>query len=254
MSEKIRKKDIQEARRPDAVLVGATGVFDWLVERRNVLLGVLAAIVVVVLIGSFLMSQKQDEAHELGAQLAEAMALTSKPVVEGATGDDSFPSAEAKSTAVREALSGVLKADPESEAARGAGLILGKLDLEAGQPDAAIEKFEAYLAKVKTGGLRLFALESLGYAYEAKGDVEKAKSTFAQLDGAGAPARALYHQARLAEEAGNKDEARKLYAQVVDEYEAELVAGEARSRLELLNLPPPGQGGFEKAEPAPAGE
>lgn len=247
---KIRKKDIQEARRPDAVLVGATGVFDWIVERRNLLLGALAAVVVVVAVGSFISSQNAEKKQETGGQLAQAMALVSRPVIEGSTGKDSFPSIEAKQTAVRAALDGVKQDAPDSEAALSASVALARLDLDAGQPDAAITSLENYLAKVKSGGLRLFATETLGYAYEAKGDLGKAASTFNALKDEGAAGRALFHQARLAEKEGKKDEARKLYEQVIAEHDKELVAAEARSRLELLDLPPAGQGAFGNSEQA----
>lgn len=244
---KIRKKDIQEARRPDAVLVGATGVFDWIVERRNLLLGVLGAVVVVVAVASFISAQNEEKKQETGAKLAQAMTLVSRPVIDGSTSKDSFPSVEAKQTAVQAALEGVKQDAPDSPAALSAGVVLARLELDAGQPDAAIAKLENYLANVKSGGLRLFATETLGYAFEAKGDLDKAASTFAALKNEGAPGRALFHEARLAQNEGNKDEARKLYAQVVAEFDKEPVAAEARSRLELLDLPPAGQGAFEKA-------
>lgn len=252
LSEKIRKKDIQAAKAPDAVLVNATSLFEWIVQRRYLLLGALAVIIVVVSVASFVGGQKDDKRQDVGAKLSAAMALTSRPVIEGATGKDTFPSAEAKSKAVQAELEAVLKEGANTPAAEAASLALARLDLEAGQTDAAIAKFEAYLGSVKKGGLRLFALEGLGYAYEAKGDKAKASSTFAELKDAGAPALALYHQARMAQESGNKDEARKLFEQVVADYDKEPVAGDARARLELLDVPPAGQGAFEKAEPVEA--
>lgn len=248
MSEKIRKKDIQAAKRPDAVLVNATSLFEWIVERRFALLGALAVVVVAVAVASFVGGRKDEARQEIGAKLSAAMELAGRPVIEGATGKDTFPSAEAKANAVKAELESVLKDGGSTPAAESATVALARLDVEAGRADAAIEKFETYLGNVKSGGLRLFALEGLGYAYESKGDKTKAASTFARLKDVGAPALALYHQARIAQESGDKNEARKLYEQVVAEYDQELIAGEARSRLELLDLPPAGQGAFEKPQ------
>lgn len=248
LSEKIRKKDIQAAKRPDAVLVKATSLFQWIVQRRFVLLGVLAVVIVAVAVATFVGGKKDDKKQLVGAKLSSAMSLASRPVIEGAEGSEAFGSAEAKATAVRAELEQVLAEGANSPAAQAANIALARLDVEAGEADAAIAKFETYLGDVKKGGLRLFAIEGLGYAFESKGDTEKAATTFASLADAGAPALALYHQARMAQESGNKNEARKLFEQVVSEYENEPVAGEASARLELLDLPPAGQGAFEKAE------
>lgn len=248
LSEKIRKKDIQAAKRPDAVLVNATSLFEWIVQRRYVLLSALAVVVVVVGVASFVGGKKDDKRQKVGGMLSEAMSLANRPVIEGSSGKDTFPSAEAKASAVQAELESVMKEGADTPAAEAATVALARLDVEGGRPDAAISKFEAYLGSVKKGGLRLFALEGLGYAYESKGDKAKAASTFARLKDEGAPALALYHEARIAQESGDKNEARKLFEQVVAEYDKEPVAGEARSRLELLDLPPAGQGAFEKAQ------
>lgn len=248
MSEKIRKKDIQAAKAPDAVLVGATSMFDWIVERRNLLIGVLVVVAVVAIAFSVTSGHKEETAKAQGVKLSEAMALERKPIIEGATGKDSFPSQEAKTKALREAFESIIKEDAGSDAARSAGLALGRIELDAGAADAAVARFETYLGQVKKGGMRLFALESLGYAYEAKGDRTKAADAFAKLADEGAPGRALFHKARLAEEAGQKDEARKLYEQVVAEYATDAISQEASGRLELLDLPPAGEGGFEKSD------
>lgn len=256
MSEvKVTKKDIQEARKPDVVLESATTLFDWLLARRTLVLGALGGVVVLVGVVSLVQSQSAKSEQELGAQLSKAVELSGRPVIEHKDGDTvppddkSFPSKEAKQKATREALTALVASEPKSEAGKSAAVKLAQLDLEAGKTDEAIAGFQKYLSENPAGGLQLFVLESLGYAYEAKNSLVEAADTFTRLGAAGAPGRALYHKARLAEKAGNKAEAKKLYAQVVSDYDKEVVAGDARTRLELIDAPPAGTGALEAPPP-----
>lgn len=249
---KITKKDIQDAKAPDAVLTGATSAYDWIVEHKNALLGAIAVLVLAVGGASLLRANSREKEEALGAKLSTALQLENRPVLETApegSTEKTFKSKDEKQKAVTEAFEAVRKEAPGSDAAQVAGLHLAKAEMEAGKPADAAAKYEEYLAAVKSGGLRLFALENLGYALEAKGDDAKAAEAFARLGDEGAPGRALFHKARLAEKAGKKDEARKLYEQVTTDYSKEVVAGDARTRLELLDLPAPGVGGFEPAAP-----
>jgi TolA-binding protein len=82
------------------------------------------------------------------------------------------------------------------------------------------------------------AQESVGYALEAQGKLEEARTAFARLAHDGAPERAAFQEARIALVAG-KPEARQQLEQVAKEYPKEPVAMEANMRLELSSLPPP---------------
>jgi TolA-binding protein len=251
---KVTKKDIQEAKKPDAVLEGATSVFDWLYEKRMLAGGVLVALLVVVGVASVVTAQSRTKKHDTGAKLSEAVELESRPVVEKkaeapatetASDTKSFPSKAEKAKAVEAALTAIVKDHPGSGAARAAELQLAHAQYEAGKYDDAIQGYETYLKEGDEGDLRLFALEGLGYAYEAKGDAVKAGEAFAKLADAGAPGRALFHKARMLEKQGKKDEAKKAYEDVIATYEKDIVAGDARARLELLSLPPAGTGTIE---------
>lgn len=258
MSEvKVTKKDIQEAKRPDIVFEGATSVFDWIVERSNALVSALIVLVVVVGVVQFARSRSEKQAHEVGTKLSSALELANRPVVEqkdGAAGDKSFPSRAAKNEAVEKAFAAIVAEHAGSDAAQTAALQLADLKLETGKADEAIAGYEKYLADAPTGGLRLFAVESLGYAYEAKGDLPKAETAFERLNAEGAGALALFHKARLAEKGGKKDEARKLYEQVAKDFPGEQVANDANTRLELMDVPAAGTGAFAQPEPAPVEE
>lgn len=248
---KVTKKDIQEAKKPDAVLVGATTLFDWIVANRKVVIGAVAALLVVVGAGLLVSGSRESKRAQVGGRLGQAVSLAARPVVAGVAVDtDTFPNVQAKRQAEQKAFGEIVAEHPGSEAASSAQLQLARIALNEGRYDDAVATYEKALDGLGNTPLRLFALEGLGYAYEAKGDLAKAKETFQRLSNAGAPARSLYQQARIAELSGQKDEARKLYEQVTSDYENEVLAGEAQARLELLGLPPPGQGALETPAPA----
>jgi TolA-binding protein len=257
---KIRKKDIQEARQPDVVLEGATSAYDWIVERRNVVGAVLGGVLVLVAVASVVGSQSEASRREAGARFAAAVTNLSKPVVEksgdaaATTDDKSFPSKEAKQKAVREGLEAVTKASAGSDAAVAASLALARESLDSGKYAEAAAAYAAYLAAHPDGDLAIFAAEGLGYAHEGKEEFDKAQAAFDKLGTLGAAGRAAFHKARLLEKQGKKDEARKAYEAVATGYEKESVAAEARARIELMDMPPPGVGALEAAPAAPAEE
>lgn len=250
---KIRKKDIQEAKRPDVVLSHASSLFDWLVERKALALGLLGAVVAAGLIIAAVDNSRRKSREETGAQLASAVELSTRPVIEGQSNDKSFGSAEEKtqkSVAAFEALA----RDASGPAAQAARFKLAQLRLESGDFDGAVSGFDEYLGN-RGADLRVFALEGLGYAHEGKGDLARAREAFARLGDAGARDRALYHEGRLFEREGDKVKARESYQRLVSEFESAAVATEARARLDLLNAPPPGTGALEPVAaepPAPA--
>lgn len=250
---KIRKKDIQEARQPDAVLVGATSAFDWIVERQKAVVGALAVILLAVGVYSVMTSQADSARRETGAKLAAAAANLTKPVIEKSTDEKSFPSKDAKQKAIEESLGAVAKDRPGSNAAEVASMALARTAIDAGKFDDAISAYETYLKSHPDGAMALFAHEGLGYAYEGKGELDKAQASFERMT-AGAPGRAALHKARILEKQGKKDEARKAYEAVVAGYENDVVAAEARSRLELIDLPAPGVGALEAAPSSPVAE
>ncbi len=255
---KVRKKDIQQAKRPDALLASASSVFDWLLKRRTMVLSALAAALALFAVGAYLSSRSKAHARVVGAELSSAIELSTRPVKgspNAAEAKKTFPTDAAKEQAVSDALGKIEKAHPHSAAGHVAALALAHEAYEAGKYDDAIRDYQTYL-KGGEGDLQLFADEGLGYAYEAKQDYPKALDAFGKLAALGLPGRAEYHKARLLQEEGKLDDARKAFEDVVASYGKEVVASDARSRLDLLNLPPPGQGGFEPpaapATPAPA--
>lgn len=129
------------------------------------------------------------------------------------------------------------------------------LDLQ--RADEAIAVYTKLLSDDDLEGrLRYLVLEGLGYAHEAKGDLDKAAATFARLgeeaakdkakakgsdkEKPGATAtgfyqdRALYHKARIADVKGNHAEAVKLYREVLDKAPATSLRDDISNRLAVL--------------------
>ena len=256
MSEiKVTKKDIQEAKRPDAVLEASTSAYDWLVERRSAVLGGLVAVLVLIGVVSLVRANSESKGREAGAELSRAVELKARPVVEGSAGaekkadaEKSFPSRDARSAAVEGALAAVAKARVGTPAARLSGLLQAQVALEAGKADEAIAGLRAFVDSGDAFGLSVAVNEALGYAYEAKKDWAQAQAAFEK---AGTPARVAFHKARLLEAQGKKDEARAAYGAIAEGSPTDPVSVDARVRLELLDMPAAGTGAFE---PAPAAE
>jgi hypothetical protein len=88
--------------------------------------------------------------------------------------------------------------------------------------------------------LRFLAHEGLGYAYEGKGELDKAVAAFGQLTGDATDFhgfyqdRALYHQARLSQIKGDKAAAVKGYRQILDKVPDTSMKDEIVDRLAVL--------------------
>jgi predicted negative regulator of RcsB-dependent stress response len=252
---KIRKRDIQEARRPDALLKSATSIFDWLFEHRVAAIGSLVVLLVVVAAISVVQSTRMSKMVSVGGQLSDALALEVRPVsapkpppTEGAATpddkkDDSFATKADREKAVSDALTSVIKEHAGSTSAQSASVMLAAQRFTEGKYDDAISLAEPYVAG--GGELKTFAIQTLGNAYAAKSDTAKADAAYKQLADAGEPALSLLLQGSLAEKAGKKDDARKLYEKIVADFEKDPVAKDAHARLDLLDLPAPGVGAIE---------
>jgi tetratricopeptide (TPR) repeat protein len=135
-------------------------------------------------------------------------------------------------------------AGPRSSLTAEARLERGPLLLTLGRAPEAITTYEQILRDKLDDRLRFLAHEGLGYAQEAKGDLDAAAATFAKLtDDAGSlkeggfyADRAAYHRARIAELRGNADEAKKLYKEVLDKNPTTSLRDEITNRLAVLEL------------------
>lgn len=107
--------------------------------------------------------------------------------------------------------------------------------------DEAATAYKAFLDKAKSSPFRFAALEGLGYALEAKGDLDGALARFAELDpdpkktGSGlGEERALWHQGRILSAKGDKAKAIEVLKKLVADFPSSPLKAGAEDRLAAL--------------------
>lgn len=248
MSEKIDRKQLKQ---PDEFQQVAGKGMEWVAaHQREVSMAAGAVVLAVVLLWGWSAWRSSREA-KAGGDLSQALELESRPIgAEAQAGQESFPSKEERSKAALAALEKVRKDHGGTTAARTAQAEQGFLELKAGDAAGAQKDLTEFLAGAgKDHPLRVFAQDSLGYAYEAQGKLDDARAAFEKLRELDLPARADLQGARLALLQGKPD-ARQQLERVAKDYPKETeVVREANARLELAALPPLPAG---SVAPAPA--
>ncbi|HEY3448311.1 MAG TPA: tetratricopeptide repeat protein [Myxococcales bacterium] len=256
-SDKLSRKEI---RNPDPFVRVTSQLWAKLIENQKMVGLGLAAVFVVFVVSAGAVRMTQSSSKEAGAALARAMELSRRPVegsmeaLQDPTAEQKFKTAQEKHEAVAKAMDEVRKAHAGKEAGRTATVFWADAQFQLGKLDDAIAGYQQYLSESRPDdALRLVACEGLGYAYEGKKDLEKAREAFEKMskEAAGEPAkaRAAYHVARILEAQGKKVEAAAAYQKLKDEYKEAAAAREADERLALLamqGVPMP-----EKAKDAP---
>lgn len=245
----------KELKAPDAFQKAGAEAREWLQERQKQV----AIVAAVILLGgagaamaSYFSGRGEDQSSkELGA----ALKVLERPVQEAAAntpppeGDLApFKSEREKDEALKKALSEFRAKHKGSTAAATAALSLGQAALRLGDADLALSSFNEYLKETpKDVVIRAAALEGQGYAYEAKGQLDQALSSFEQLarenkseflGGMG-----LYHRGRILILQNKKEEAAKAFSEVGTANPGSSAARLASERLALLAAegikPPP---------------
>jgi outer membrane protein assembly factor BamD (BamD/ComL family) len=148
-----------------------------------------------------------------------------------------FPSTEAQYRAVLGRADELRKTYPSTEAARTAALAAAAANLRLAAWDAAIADYESYLAKAPPkDSLSFLAVEGVGRAREAKGDLPGALAAFEKLQ-AQTPARAdraALERARLLARSGKPDEATKILQAFPQDFKESQLRPEADAQLAAL--------------------
>jgi tetratricopeptide (TPR) repeat protein len=212
-----------------------------------VLIGLGALVVVVVASLVFSEVSEHRAAHASQALARVEKIATAELIPEGGTPHDDgvphFKTEKERLEAALKELDGFLGAEPHNSLAAEAHLERGELLLSLDRADEARAEYAALVDGGKLDDrLRFLAREGLGYAYERKGDLDKAAAAFAKLgDDATSMAgfykdRALYQKARITELRGNRDDATKLYHEVLDKNPTTSLRDEITNRLASLEL------------------
>jgi len=240
----------KELRAPDAFQRVGGVARRWLEQRR--MLALVAAILVVVaaLVAGIASSlgnrREQQAAHNLGV----ALKSLDRPVGEAIPGDDEKPfvSQKDKDQALTEALTPFRAEYAGTVPAATAALPLGDAELRLGQADGALPHFTDFLSHTPSKQiLRISALEGEGYAWEAKGQLDRALDAFERMSkedaGGFLEGMGLYHRARVLSLQGKKLEAAQAFQELVTAKPGTPAATLAQDRLGLLATegirPPP---------------
>jgi tetratricopeptide (TPR) repeat protein len=233
------KLDRKQLKRPDEFQVKAGQAMEWMVAHQRPLLAGLIAAAALVLIAWGFTAWRGARESKAGAALSEALDLQSRPIAgEGAQpGVETFPGKEEREKAVMAALEKVRSEHPNTAAGTTALAEIGFRKLKSGEAAGAQKDLEAFLqAAPKDHPLRIFAAESLGYAFEAQNKLDEARAAFEKLRELGMAERADFQAARLDLVQGKPDAKAKL-EKVAKDYPKDPVSMEANLRLELAALP-----------------
>jgi tetratricopeptide (TPR) repeat protein len=260
-----QKKKRAELESPDAFLRTGGEIRDWIARKQKVFFGVVVAALGILLVGAVVRTVDSNKDAEAAKALASALEVLQRPVSAkpepGATGDEQpFATQKDKDEAVVKSLEAFRAKYAGTQAAGTAALTEGQAQLRLGQPDAALASFDAFL-KDRPGNdpLRALALEGKGYAYEAKGQLDQALSSYATLSDAKSSllgGMGLYHQARIFILQGKKQDAAKVLSQISIDYPDSAAASLAKDRLDALAAqgikPPAAMPAMPASEPAKA--
>jgi tetratricopeptide (TPR) repeat protein len=225
-------------------------------ERRSALL-IGSTMLATVIVGSIVfsaMSERRDKtATEALARIEHIATGELRPEGTPTTNPDGTPLPSdgiPHFKTEKERAEGTLKeldaflAGPRGSLTAEARLERGPLLLTLGRAPEAISTYEQLLAGKLDDRLRFLAHEGLGYAQQAKGDLDAAVATFDKLtedaavfkEGSFYKDRALYHKAQIAELRGNAADAKKLYKEVLDKNPTTSLRDEITNRLAVLEL------------------
>jgi tetratricopeptide (TPR) repeat protein len=215
----------QELRAPDAFQRVGVGAESWVAQRKAVVVGAVVALIIVGFGVALTKTLSDRREHRARAALGTAIGVLSRPIQAdlppGATDDPPpFKSEQERDQASAAALSEVLSQYPGSKAAVTASLPLAATEVRLGQLDPAIGHFEAYLRGAPASEpLRTAALDGLGHAREAKGDLPQALEAYERMareESAGFEAgMGSFHRARVLALMGKKQEAAQAFAELV---------------------------------------
>jgi len=248
-----KKKLVKELKQPDHFVDFWTRTWNRAVEvlgpRKKPLFAGLGALLGVVTAGAIF--QKIDDDKKVDA--SEAFASIEKTAnadldtgtpspLKDPKDDDAphFKTAAERQTAVLKQEEDFLAKYRSTDLKDEALVVKGGQLLDAGRYDDAIAAFDAAIAAKLDARLRFLADEGKGYAYEGKGDFDKAAAAFATLDDDAKHFqgfyrdRAIYQKARMTERKGDPAGAVKLYKEVLEKMPDSLLHDEITDRLAVL--------------------
>lgn len=238
MADKVSRKELKQ---PDALQRVGSEARVWLQERQK---AVGIAVIAVLLVGAAaaLASYFSDRGESTAAkELGAALKILDKPVVpdapQGVT--EVYRTEAEKDEAIVKSLSEFRQSHSGTQAASTAALTLGQALYRQGKYDEALASLDAFLKDAsEEDPLRSVALESQGYAHEAKGQLDQALAAFEKLSkaktGEFLTGMGQFHKARILIAQNKKDEAAKLLVELQGAHPNTAAARLGQDRLAML--------------------
>jgi tetratricopeptide (TPR) repeat protein len=236
----LSRKDL---KRPDEFITLTHRAWAFLQDnaRYAVLVGAGAGTILAVVAAWTYFSDKR--AGGATAELGQILDRYARPIVvgpapDGGTAEPEFRSLKERCDAVLSDLDKLTKDYAGSPVAGAGALLRASCLLDAGRDDDAIKAYRAYLGAADgSDPYRFLAHEGLGYAYEHQRKWKEATDEFRGMapEGSSYRDRAMWHEARLLERQGRKDEARALYGQILEKFPSTRLRDEIATRLGALD-------------------
>ncbi|RLB52445.1 MAG: hypothetical protein DRI34_14710 [Deltaproteobacteria bacterium] len=244
MAEKALRKELKE---PDEFVSFTARVYQWM-QKNWRLLAVAAGAVILAVVAAHVYNWNQARKEgQASALFVEAKKILDAPVSgDEALGQQSstpgkYSSEKEKLQAALEKMNEVIEKYSSAKTALLARYYVGEIRRRLGEYDQAREAFEQFLNEAgHSSDFSAFALEGIAFCLEAQGKIKAARENYRRMTQPPfntQPDRGLYHLARLAQDDGQADEARKIYEEILEKYPETAFRAEIENRLALL--PPP---------------
>lgn len=206
-AKKVTRKQL--LNQPDEFLTQSSRLFQYVLEHKYPLLGALGGIIVLVLLISGIRYSSLKKADEAFARLEK-----SRTKYEALLAEQGPRQAYEQ---VREDFQQLLEKFSGQTGGKFAQVIFADICYRGGQPDQAIDLYNAALGDFEDPFYRNAILNGLGYAYEEKQQLQKAVSYFQQV--AGSPdsvlkAEALFNAGRLYAALGEFEKSKQSFQQL----------------------------------------
>ncbi|MBW2735557.1 MAG: tetratricopeptide repeat protein, partial [Deltaproteobacteria bacterium] len=230
-------------RQPDEFISFSNKAWKWATNNAKGL--AVGGAVFVLIFGAVTLWRNvvEKRAVEATDQLARALEMRDQMVIPNAAkvakSDDGIPrfsTRKEKLAATHKELSKVAK--ERSGAMKQTALLLrASAEVDQGQYASAVKDYEAVLEREDHAELRRIAIEGLVYAHEGQKNWSKALDASKKLpQKKEARFRSIYHQARIMAAQGKKQEAKKLYKEIVDKAASRRLVDLAGQHMAVLQL------------------
>jgi tetratricopeptide (TPR) repeat protein len=228
---KVTRKQL--LKEPDEFLTFSAKTFNFVVKYKVQALGAIGGLILIVLAISGFSYYSHKQASQAVAQLQKSWKLYES------LRNEKGP-AEAYQTVGPE-FDKILSDHGRQPGGKAARVIFANIAYNGGDADKAITLYKAALEDFEDPFYRGQILNGLGYAYEAKKDLEKSSEYF-ETTAAGnsevLKGEALFNLGRLYGTLGNLEKSMDAYQKVISDYPDSLYADMARERIGLTAAKP----------------